>query len=87
MPLFRLENLGLRIKNRENISIVVSNDTLNQIVSRIHGIFASEVLGYDVIYEPVDVKEDPANITEDERIAETLFQLVTTFFLQCQCSV
>lgn len=56
-------------------------------MSRIHGIFASEVLGYDVIYEPVDVKEDPANITEDERIAETLFQLVTTFFLQCQCSV
>lgn len=75
-PVYLLENLGLRIKERENISIVVSNDALNQIVSRIHGKFASEVLGYDVIYEAVDVKQVAENITEDERIAETLFQLV-----------
>lgn len=71
---FLIANLGLRIQNSENISIVLSNDSLNQIVSHIHGIFAREILGYGVIYEPISLK---ANITSDyELIEDTLYQLV-----------
>lgn len=41
-----------------------------------HGIFASEILGYDVVYEPIDLNQELDLITEDSRITDTLQQLV-----------
>lgn len=58
------------------IVIKVSNNVLHQISSRVFGILASEILNYDVKYEDIHFSKNPMQLTEKEKLFETLQELM-----------
>lgn len=60
----------------DEIVIQVSNDVLHQISSRIFGTFVKEILNYNVIYEDITYSREPKQMTEKDKLYDTLEQIV-----------
>lgn len=59
------------------IIIQVSNNVLHQLSSRVFGTLVREILNYNVIYENVHFSKHPMELTEKEKLFDTLEQIVT----------
>lgn len=58
------------------IVIKVSNNVLHQLSSRVFGTLAKEILNYDVIYEDTHLTKNFTQLTEREKLFETLEELM-----------
>lgn len=60
----------------DEIVIQVSNNALHQISSRIFGTLIKETWNYNVIYEDITFTADPKQMSEKDKIYDTLEQIV-----------
>lgn len=60
----------------DEVVIQVSNNVLHQISSRIFGTLIKETWNYNVIYEDITFTADPKQMTEKDKIYDTLEQIV-----------
>lgn len=60
----------------DEILIQVSNNALHQISSRIFGTLIKETWNYNVIYEDITFTSDPKQMSEKDKIYDTLEQIV-----------
>lgn len=58
------------------IIIQVSDNVLHQITSRIFGTLAKEILNQNVTYENIQFSKDSMELTEKEKLYDTLEQIV-----------
>lgn len=60
----------------DEVVIQVSNNVLHQISSRIFGTLIKETWNYNVIYEDITFTADPKQMTEKDKIYDTLEQIL-----------